>query len=215
MTVTNGLITRVQLLSYLGLTSAGSGPFDEADNLDRAINTASRAIEKHCGRQFYDSGSATARRFQVVDPYLLHVPDFSTTTGLAVKTDENDDATYEITWASTDYELEPIDGIVNGLSGWPYTSIRAVGSYSFPYGSMRKYTVQVTARWGWTSVPDDVQQAALQVASEMFRRKDAPFGIAQTVEFGPIRLGADSLRAVSALLETFRNPRTAPGFGIA
>lgn len=215
MAVTNGLCTAAQLKSYFALNSmpppVGG---DEDANIDRAINSASRAIGRWCGRQFYDAGSASARRFVGRDAYCLVVDDFHTTTGLVIKTDENDDGTFEVTWTSSDYELEPIDGVQDGMPGWPYQKIHAVGSYTFPIPTglgARRYTVEVTARWGWSSVPDDVVQAALQVSAELYRRGSAPFGIAQTVEFGPIRLASDTVRAVSSLLHDFRRAENVMG----
>jgi hypothetical protein len=48
--------------------------------------------------------------------------------------------------------------------------------------------LQVTARWGWTAVPAAVKQACLILASETFRLKGAPFGVANMDQFGPIRV---------------------------
>ena len=212
MTVTNGLCTQASLRAYLGLQPTGDPSRDAL--LDDSINAASRAIEDYCGRHFYDSGAATARTFAPTDSHLLLVDDFSTTTGLVVKTDENDDGTYEITWTSSDYELDTT--VADGITGWPYRAIRAVGDYTFPLPAgrlLRRYTVQVTARWGWAAVPEPVRQATLQVAAELYRRKDAPFGISAVSEFGPLRISADSMRAVSSLLANYR--RASNTFGMA
>lgn len=209
MTVTNGLITRAALKSYVGI---GASDVTRDDQLDDAINAASRAVEHFCGRQFYDAGSATARTFAPEERYWLAVDDFHTTTGLVIKTDEDDDGTFEITWTSSDYELDTT--VKSGTTGWPYTRLRAVGDYIFPTptaNSSRRFTVQVTARWGWAAVPEPVRQATLQVAAELYRRKDAPFGIASTVDFGPLRLTSDAVRAVRGLLSPFEQMTNAIG----
>jgi hypothetical protein len=212
VTITNGYCTRPQLKTYLGIAASSN---DRDDLLDDAVNTASRAVESHCGRVFFDAGSATARTFAPFDRYRVWVDEFSTTSGLIIKTDADDDGSFETTWASTDYELEPVGGVVNGVAGWPYRMIRAVDSYQFVVGTgmARRQTLQVTARWGWAAVPELVRQSTLQVASEVYRRKDAPFGVAQTVDFGPLRLSSDVVRGVSALLERFVVNRS--GFGMA
>ena len=201
MTVTNGLCTQGSLKAYLGL-QAGDPSRDVL--LDDAINAASRAIEDYCGRHFYDAGSATARTFAPDDRYVIDVDDFSTTTGLVIKTDANDDGTFEITWTSSDYELDTT--VAGGITGWPYRHIRAVGDYLFPLPTAttaRRFTVQVTARWGWAAVPEPVRQATLQVAAKLYRRKDAPFGVSAVGDFGPLRISSDSVRAVSAMLSPY------------
>src|SRR5687768_9311687 len=94
--------------------------------LDDALITASRAIERYCGRNFNDAGAATARVFYPTRAKVAFVDDFHTVTGLAVKTDGNDDGTFEETWTTADYQLEPLNGIREGETGWPYWTIRAV-----------------------------------------------------------------------------------------
>jgi hypothetical protein len=174
VTITNGYLTAPQLKDYLGITLS-----DQDGNLEDAISAASRAIDSFCGRRFYADTAATARTYQPGSPYCATVHDISTTTSLAIKTDDGDDGTFETTWTSgTDYELEPGDGIgPNGQTGWPYWRIVAVGARIFPTG-IRRRTLQVTAKWGWAAVPDDVEQACRLLAAEMFKRKDAPFGVA-------------------------------------
>lgn len=200
---TDAYVTAPELKTYLGIT-------DNIDDtqLDDARDAASRALDGYCHTRFAStiSGSttATARVFAPTDWYCLKVPDFYSLT--SIKTDENDDGTYERTWTSSDYELSPPSGVVDHLLGWPYNTIRAVGNYRFPVPRTpmsRRHTVEITAQWGWAAVPEPVRQACLQVAAEIFRRKDAPFGVVQTVEFGPLRLSADSVRAVSSLLAPY------------
>lgn len=203
MTITNGLITQDDLKTYLAIPTSDTA--DDAQ-LDDAVNTASRSIEAFCGRQFYDEGSATARKFRPSDWYCLNVDDFHTSVGLVIATDHNNDGTYETTWSASDYELDPGATAAHGVAGRPYQKIHAVGSRNFPVPASinsRQWTVQVTARWGWAAIPDPVKQSCLQVAAEEFRRKDAPFGVVQSVEFGPMRLSADTVRGVVAKLNPY------------
>jgi hypothetical protein len=69
------------------------------------------------------------------------------------------------------YELEPFDGIQDGEPGWPYWRITAL-SGTFPDRTT------VSARWGWETVPDSVIEGVLMLAAEVFKMKDAPFGVA-------------------------------------
>jgi hypothetical protein len=171
LTITNGYLTLAQFKEIVGKTTVADDPVAE-----RAIEAASRAIDAMCERRFYKDTSATARVYRLDSMAQVSVDDFWTTTSLAVATDTGDDGTFETTWASSDYELWPRNGIVSGIEGWPYRTIRAVEGRTFPYGA--RTTVQVTAQWGWAAVPTAVVQACSLVANDYWKAKDAPFGIA-------------------------------------
>lgn len=201
MAIANGYTTLAVLHSYLGIATA-----DTVDDttLEQAVEAASRAIDNYCGRRFYADGAATARLYRPVSAGWLDVDDISTTTSLAVKTDENDDATFEITWTvATDCQLEPLNGVGPSGEAWPYTRIVAVGVYEFPTANDHA-AAQVTAKWGWTTAPEPVQQACLQLSAEMWKRKDAPFGVAGVGDFGVLRVPADGMRQVASLLGPYR-----------
>lgn len=193
------------LKTRLGITDTN----DDA-SLTSALDAASQTISGYCGRQFNAAGSATARVYYPDSPYTCTVDDISTITGLLVKGDYGNDGTFEITWAATDYSLEPLNGIMGGDAGWPYWRIRAVGSYLFPiwYVPVNAYprpSVQITANWGWATVPGAVAQACLVLAEEIFKLKDAPFGVANFSEFGAIRV-RDNPKVASLLQRYMRDP---------
>jgi hypothetical protein len=181
-----------QLKSYLQIADT----VDDAE-LEDALATATREIETHCDRQFNDSGSATARVFHPDSMCLTPVDDFHTTAGLIVRTDSGGDGSYATTWDAADYQLEPLNGIMDGLPGWPYNKIRAVSSKYFPTChrgahdrrvTARRASVEVTATWGWAAVPDPVRQACLILAAETFKLRSAPFGVAGFGEYGVVRV---------------------------
>ncbi|HEY9418391.1 MAG TPA: hypothetical protein VIQ30_26815 [Pseudonocardia sp.] len=178
---------------------------DDDARLDDALAAASREIETWCDRQFNKATTATARVFQPLHMATVLVDDFHTITDLTIATDSGDDGTYGTAWAAGDYELEPVNGMVSGQSGWPYYRIRAVGSHAFPRCNRRRSTVQVTAQWGWAAVPGPVKEACLVIASELFKLGDAPFGVAGFGEFGAVRVHMNS-RAQSLLAPYRRNP---------
>lgn len=184
MALGDSYATLVELKSRLGI---GSSDTSEDTKLTSALATASRDIESCCNRQFNDAGSATARVFQADDWYRIEIDDFSTTTGLVVKSDEADDGQYEVTWANTDYQLEPLNGVVAGVPGWPYNVIIATETRFF-FKPARWAQVQVTARWGWTAVPAPIKEATLIIAEDIFKLKDAPWGVAGYGEYGPMRV---------------------------
>lgn len=64
------------------------------DMLQDALESASREIDKFCGRRFYADATATARTFYPTDFCRVKVDDFYDTASLVVKTDTGDSGTY-------------------------------------------------------------------------------------------------------------------------
>lgn len=169
--------------------------------LMRALKVATNHIEDNvCKRQFNDAGSASARVFSPVSETTCFTHDFNTTTGFILKTDDNDDGVFETTWTSADYELRPVNGFRNGKAGWPYLRIEAIKNRTFP--NLKRHAVQVTAQWGWAVVPWEVKEASLILAEELWKLKDAPFGIAGSGEFGAVRVRENP--KVAAMLKDFK-----------
>lgn len=154
--------------------------------VESALSAASRDVETFCRRQFHKTMTASARKFRPRRWCLAYVDDFHTTTDLEIRTDLGGDGTFETVWSAADYQLEPLDGLVAGQAGWPFWKIRAVEAKDFP--RLRRASLQVTAQWGWAQVPDPVTEAALILAEEIFKLKDAPFGVAGYGEFGAVRV---------------------------
>lgn len=144
-----------------------------------AIESASRQVDGYCGRFFYAQTTATAIKYRPSEIDLVWTQDISTTDGLIVKTDDDDDGVFENTWAATDYQLEPFERMNNK----PYERIAAVGSAEFPVDCLnttqsrtrrrsRRPRVEITAKWGWPEVPAEVKKATAILASDHFRQKD-------------------------------------------
>lgn len=151
----------------------------------QACYAASRAVEQICQRVFYRTTSE-ARTFVADNLYCLKLPDFNDLVSVsAITTDDGGDGTFETTWSSTDYQLLPHNPSA-APERRPYTEIKAVGSQTFPKpsGSLtRDDRVKVTGVWGWPAVPFAVKEAALILAADFFKLKDAPFGVAGFGEF--------------------------------
>jgi hypothetical protein len=174
---------------------------DDAD-IDRVVRAVSRSIERFTGRQFNDAGSASARQFRATRPHYVNVDDFSTATGLVVKT--GTDGTFPTTL--TDYTLEPLNGVVDGVTGWPFNRV-TLHAGSFPFGLTRP-GVEITARWGWAAVPDDVFQAALIQAARIFGRRYSANGLVGQGDFifrVSLKLDPD----VEMMLAPYRRPQVA------
>lgn len=146
--------------------------------LERALSTATDEVTSICGRRFWRDDAVSAKTFPVNHHVWAWVADISTDVGVIVETDTSDDGSFGTTWAATDWELGPANGEVGGLTGFPYSKITAVGSYVFPTWTRRERCLRVTARWGWVAIPDPVRSATLIAAEELWRMKDAPFGVA-------------------------------------
>lgn len=180
---------RLRLEDFNGL----DGPMQDA------LDTASRDIEEnYCHRQFNKLIVATPRVYAPLDFVECYVDDFWTTDGLIVEVDTTGDGTYDQTWSPNDYELEPLNGVVNGRPGWPYTKLVSCNGkmfrplYYFP-SMMRRARVRVTAQWGWETVPAPVKEGCLMLASEAFGMKDAPFGVAGFGDFGVVRVRSNPI----------------------
>lgn len=171
----------------------GIGDSIDDTKVDKALNGASRGIDLHCQRVFYNTaGTAT---FISTDPYCLKpaktdvwVGDIVSVTTLS--TDATGDGTFETAWSASDFQLWPVNATF-GPEARPYTEIRAVGSKNFPvsYGRTRANRVQIAGTFGWPiAVPATVGEACLMLAAELFKMKDAPFGVAGFAEFGAVRI---------------------------
>ncbi len=185
--------------------------------LDRALKAAQRDVDRYCG--WGDDGfnqtaaSATARVFEPDDPYLLTlVGGFWTTTSLTIKSDEGDDGTYEVTWTTSDYELQPLNNHSRGVDNFPYYRIKAIGDYAFPVPSgrtSRSATVEITAKWGWENTPNDVATALILRTGQLFARRATADGINPITGF---RAGGRD-RDWEILLMDYRHPRKQIGLG--
>jgi hypothetical protein len=99
--------------------------------------------------------------------------DISTTTGLVVKLDTGDNGGFATTVTiSTQFVLTPPNAADDGE---PYTGIMLVDGDAFPQSS-RRPGCQVTAKFGWASVPEAVQQACLIQSVLLFKATDAAMG---------------------------------------
>lgn len=182
--------------------------YEDAE-LTTALNAACAKVDDHCGRTFAQDAAVTIRTVRAVDQWRLVLDpgmDISTVTGLIVKTDDNDDGSFETTWTiTTDFECESSGYGYNGQSGWPFTQLTAVGSKTWPCWTNRR-AVQITAKFGWAEVPEPVKQATLIMGAELWKLKDAPFGIAGFGDFGPIRVRDNPMAA--SLLTRYCHPVT-------
>lgn len=196
MAITNGYATLADVKAALKIT-------DNMDDslLEIAVESASRLIDGYTGRYFYNAGTAT-RNYAANDSYTVTIDDLQSLSELATTDEVGNDYT---TWTANDYQLEPLNGLSNGLTQ-PYTSIRAVKQYVFPFLADRAL-VKVTGVWGWASIPTAVKQATILQASRIFKRNDSPLGVAGFGDMGVVRVGARLDPDVQHLVDPYRSMR--------
>lgn len=208
----NRLVTEGDLKTILGISDAV-----DDNRLTMAADAATQMILSYCDREFFVSGTTPTPRVYVADHWsYVEVDDIATDTGVVVKTDEDEDGTYETTWAASDYQLSPLNSRLSGIE-WPYTRIDAIDAREFPYDG-RQALVQVTAVWGWHTddtaalpanyIPKPVFQAAQIQATSIFKSVDAPLGIAGFGDIGIMRLRQALHPVAIALLAPFRKDPT-------
>jgi hypothetical protein len=205
MPITNGYATRNQTKAALRI---GTADTIDDDLIDNCVGAASRLIDGYCNRRFWQSGTAEARVFQAEDSFYCSIDDIAG-TAITLKTSSFADGNFDVTWTRSDYQLEPLNGNLDGLT-WSYDKIRAVGDYLFPtvnanYGEQA--LVQVTAVFGWPSVPEPVTQATIIQASRIFKRYDSPLGVAGFGDLGAIRVSRFLDPDMAQLVEPYRRMR--------
>jgi len=187
------------LKDALGITGSGDDTF-----LNLAIDSTEELIDDLCGRSFTQDGSTSAKTFRA-QPYYAVTDDISTLTGLVVKTDTSGDGTFDTTWASTDFQVEPLNNIADSRPVW---NLRAVGSYTFPVYGDGLASLEVTARWGWPAVPSAIKQVALMLSARYYSRKASPLGVIGVGDFGPVRISRYD-QDVTQMLSDYRLPAVA------
>ena len=158
----------------------GKPTADDRDELiAQSIRAACRRIDRRTGRRFFADPVASARTFPVGNAYrdgvdqVVLVDDIASADGLLVQSGTP--------WATVSGWAAGPDNAP--AYGYPFTTISA--AYGWVPSSGR---IQVTARWGWPSVPDEIAEAAKLLSARLYRRKDSPQGVLGNSEWGVTRV---------------------------
>jgi hypothetical protein len=202
MAITNGYATLTQIKAYMSIS-------DNTDNdlLEDLVESASRSIDRIANRRFYLDATASARLYRAYSDIFVYVDDIGTTSSLVVQTDSNGNGTYAKTLTlNQDYILDPLTA--SSLNR-PFTQLTMVSNTEtwpiFPGLTQNglRPGVQVTARWGWPSVPDDINMACLILTADLYKRKDAPGGILGLGDLGVVRMSPIG-RDVTAMVRAYK-----------
>jgi len=202
MAITNGYATLVGIKAYLSIS-------DTTDDtlLETLVESASRSIDKIANRRFYADTSATVRLYRAYSDVFVYTDDISSTTGLIVKVDEAGNGTYSKTLTlNTNFIMDPLTA---DALGRPFTQLTMVSNTEswpiFPGLTQNglRPGVQVTAKFGWPSVPSDVNVACLILTADLYKRKDAPGGVLGLGDLGVIRMSPVG-RDVSQMVRAYQ-----------
>ena len=202
MAITNGYATLAEIKAYMSIS-------DTTDDtlLENLVESASRSIDRIANRRFYLDATASARLYRAYSNIFVFVDDIGTTNNLVVKTDEDGNGTYSKTLTlNTDYILDPL---TSQSLNRPFTQLTMVSNTeSWPIfpgltSNGLRPGVQVTARWGWPSVPDDLNMACLILTADLYKRKDAPGGILGLGDLGVVRMSPIG-RDVTAMVRAYK-----------
>ena len=203
---------REELKSRLNITDSNSD-FE----IQLAIQAVTNWINTYCGRHFYQLAETRTycpdNIWELPVDDLVSTP--AVAAAVQVNLDYDGDGVYETAWGNPappvgtglNYVLKLgtpsnyADNYNVNAAGVPrpYTQLQALMSgqgenpagggwlpFIWPYTHLNR--VQITGTWGWNSVPPSVQQASLLLCTDVFKSKDAPWGIAGTAETGLMRV---------------------------
>lgn len=202
MSITNGYTTLNAMKAYLSISDSSDDSI-----LETMVESASRSIDRIANRRFYLDANATSRQYRAYNDVFAYVDDIGTTSSLVVAMDEDGDGTFETTLTlNTDFILDPLTA---PSLGRPYTQLTMVNTtYTWPifpglFSNGLRPGVQVTARWGWPSVPDDIEMACQILTADLYKRKDSPGGVLGLGDLGAIRMSPLG-RDVTAMVRAYK-----------
>lgn len=203
---------REELKSRLNITDSNSDY-----EIQIAIQAVTNWVNNYCGRHFYQLTETRTYvpddiwELSVDDIVSTAAVAAATTVNL----DYDGDGIYEVAWGNP---APPVGTGLNyalklGTQGGyadnynvnaagvprPYRQLQALMSgqgqnpagggwlpFVWPYTHLNR--VSVAATWGWPVIPPSVSQASLMLCTDVFKSKDAPWGIAGTAETGLMRV---------------------------
>ena len=201
---------------YIGLDEFKDrlGITDAADDSQAqiAIQTTAQWINEYTGRHF--NRVTEVRTYEPTNIWVLNIDDLVSVT--AVNLDPNGNGVFsQALVQNVDYELRLGDGLYNvnatGIAR-PYRQLQIIQTgnwfpFTWPYSRLDR--VQIIGTWGWSSVPPPVTQANFILAADLFKMKDAPFGVAGVSDLGVVRIQSNPW--LTEMLRPYINPRRKVG----
>lgn len=182
--------------------------------LQTAIAATAGWVNEYVGRHF--NQVTETRTFMPHGIYELDTDDIVPGAAITVNVDYDGDGIYEQHWTK-DHDYQLILGRYTfnvGASGTPrpYGKIRVINSgvtFPFVYPMSPLNRVQVITTWGWPAVPWAASEANRILAADLFKMKDAPFGIAGVSDLGVTRISSNPW--LVELLKPYMRPKRKVG----
>lgn len=179
MSIINGYIDMPAIKDRLSIADV----VDDAV-LEHVVNGVCRWVDVYCRRRFYISANDETRYFTPINADYCRIDDLATVTSVAV--DSSGDRTFANVWSATDYDLIAQSTEMPGL---PYIGLRVTPNGRYVFYPRYTNGVKVIGKFGFPSdspALEIVREAvAIQVA-RIFKRKDAPFGVAGAGAMGQV-----------------------------
>lgn len=187
----------ISQLWYVGLEEMKDRLSITDTSQDYALQTSIAAsagwLNEYTGRHF--NRITETRTFVPYDIYSIRVDDMVPGTAISLNVDFDGDGVYEQAWTeNTDYQRFTGQDVFNVSSSGiprPYEKIRVISSgktfpYWWPFSPINR--VQIATTWGWPAVPWPVTEANRILAADLFKMKDAPFGVAGMSDYGLVKV---------------------------
>lgn len=178
---------------------------DRDVRLAQVLMSASRAIDKATGRRFWLDPTPSARVFSARDRVVstpdgekLLIDDIGSTNSLAVALGSAGSFTAVV----SDYTTGPDNALVRGE---PITWLQR---FYIPWSVIATQQIQVTAQWGFPSIPDEITEATLLLANRRYKRRSSPEGVLGSAEWGVIRVSRSDPDVMDMI-----SPYMLPGIG--
>lgn len=186
--------SKEDLKSRLGIDP---GDTDDDFEIQLAVQTVTDWITSYCGQYFYRVDEV--RTYAPLDgPWTLRIDNVVQLNHL--KLDYDGDGVYEVEWTlGTEFDLYRYPRNYNAFDqgvARPDNFIQVISPggttggqwLPFIWPFSRQDRIQVDATWGWPDVPPNVMQASLILAADLFKAKDAPWGVAGIAEMGMVKV---------------------------
>jgi hypothetical protein len=171
---------------------------DDDYEIQMALSTVTDWITSYCGRHFYQI--TEPRTYRPGNVFNLMIDDLVSVS--SVDLDYDGDGIYEVHWTqNVNYQVLRYDYKYNAHNmgvARPNNYLQVLqGTGGSPTGGQwlpwiwpftMQNRVKITGTWGWPTIPPNVTQAALILASDLFKSKDAPWGVAGIGDMGMVKV---------------------------
>lgn len=193
-----------------------SGQDKDDYEVQQACITATTLIHDLCGQHFYQINEARTFSYESIFEMFIDPLVPGSITEFAI--DYSGTGVYDTVWTEgKDFQTLRYNQKYN--TRWlgearPHDYVRVIQGGTrqmlpFVWAYTQANRVKITATWGWPQIPNNVHHAALLLAVDLLKMKDAPWGIAGMGELGMVKTQANP--EVMELLSKYREPRNLVG----